>query len=55
MNRRTWELYAKSVAVFDTYYKSHDQYLEDHRRVPDSGDIAYIDDEGYYFIDRRRT
>ena len=50
------ELYAKSVAVFDTYYKSHDQYLEDHRDGYQTvGDIAYIDDEGYYFIcDRKR-
>ena len=50
------ELYAKSVAVFDTYYKSHDQYLEDHRDgFQTVGDIAYVDDEGYYFIcDRKK-
>ena len=50
------ELYAKSVAVFDTYYKSHDQYLEDHRDGYQTvGDIAYVDDEGYYFIcDRKK-
>ena len=50
------ELYAKSVAVFDTYYKSHDRYLEDHRDGYQTvGDIAYVDDEGYYFIcDRKK-
>jgi fatty-acyl-CoA synthase/long-chain acyl-CoA synthetase len=50
------ELYAKSLAVFDTYYKSHHQYLEDHRDGYQTvGDIAYVDDEGYYFIcDRKK-
>jgi fatty-acyl-CoA synthase/long-chain acyl-CoA synthetase len=50
------ELYARSSALFETYYKSHDKYLEDHRRGYQTvGDIAYIDEEGYYFIcDRKK-
>ncbi len=50
------ELYARSNALFDTYYKSHDKYLDDHRDGYQTvGDIAYVDDEGYYFIcDRKK-
>jgi fatty-acyl-CoA synthase/long-chain acyl-CoA synthetase len=50
------ELYARSNALFETYYKSHDKYLEDHRDGYQTvGDIAYIDEEGYYFIcDRKK-
>ena len=50
------ELYARSSALFETYYKSHDKYLEDHRGGYQTvGDIAYIDEEGYYFIcDRKK-
>ena len=50
------ELYARSSALFETYYKSHDKYIEDHRGGYQTvGDIAYIDEEGYYFIcDRKK-
>lgn len=50
------ELYARSSALFKTYYKSHDRYLEDHRDGYQTvGDIAYVDEEGYFFIcDRKK-
>ena len=43
-------------AMFDTYYKAEDKYEEDRRGdFHTVGDIAYRDDEGYYYIcDRKK-
>jgi len=50
------ELFVRSASVFADYYKQHDKYLEDNRHGYQTvGDIAYRDDEGYYFIcDRKK-
>ncbi len=50
------ELFVRSAGLFDTYYKAHDRYEEDdHGGWHTVGDIAYRDDEGYYFIcDRKK-
>jgi fatty-acyl-CoA synthase/long-chain acyl-CoA synthetase len=50
------ELYVRSGAVFTDYYKAHDRYEEDTRDgFHTVGDIAYRDDEGYYYIcDRKK-
>ena len=50
------ELYARSVALFDTYYKAEDKYLEDHLDgFQTVGDIAYKDQDGYFYIcDRKK-
>ena len=52
----TGELYVRSGAVFDDYYKQSDKYAEDHRDgFQTVGDIAYRDEEGYLYIcDRKR-
>jgi fatty-acyl-CoA synthase/long-chain acyl-CoA synthetase len=50
------ELYVKSPSVFADYYKQHDQFLKDQLDGYQTvGDIAYRDDEGYYYIcDRKK-
>jgi acyl-CoA synthetase (AMP-forming)/AMP-acid ligase II len=52
----TGELYVRSPSVFADYYKQHDRYLADRRDGWQTvGDIAYRDDEGYYYIcDRKK-
>jgi fatty-acyl-CoA synthase/long-chain acyl-CoA synthetase len=52
----TGELYVRSGSVFSDYYKQHDRFEEDHRDgFQTVGDIAYRDDEGYYYIcDRKK-
>jgi fatty-acyl-CoA synthase/long-chain acyl-CoA synthetase len=50
------ELYVRSTAVFDEYYKQQESY--DSARRGDFhtvGDIAYRDDEGYIYICDRKT
>jgi fatty-acyl-CoA synthase/long-chain acyl-CoA synthetase len=50
------ELYVRSTSVFDEYYKQPQSY--DSARRGDFhtvGDIAYRDDEGYYYICDRKT
>jgi acyl-CoA synthetase (AMP-forming)/AMP-acid ligase II len=50
------ELYIRSAVVFDEYYKRKDSY--DAARKGDFhtvGDIAYRDDEGYYYICDRKN
>ena len=50
------ELYVRSPATFADYYKQHDKFEEDHRDGYQTvGDIAYRDDEGYFYIcDRKK-
>ena len=52
----TGELFVKSPSVFVDYYKQHDQFEKDQRDGWQTvGDIAYRDDEGYYYIcDRKK-
>jgi fatty-acyl-CoA synthase/long-chain acyl-CoA synthetase len=50
------ELYVRSAGVFSTYYKAEDKYEEDKRGDYHTvGDVAYVDDEGYFYIcDRKK-
>ena len=52
----TGELYVRSPSMFETYYKAEDKYeaarLGEFHTV---GDIAYRDDEGYYYIADRKN
>jgi fatty-acyl-CoA synthase/long-chain acyl-CoA synthetase len=50
------ELFVRSPSVFADYYKQHDKYLDDHRDgFQTVGDIAYRDEEGFYYIcDRKK-
>ena len=52
----TGELFVKSPSVFADYYKQHDQFLKDQRdEYQTVGDIAYRDDEDYFYIcDRKK-
>ncbi len=50
------ELFVRSASVFNTYHKAHDKFLEEQREGWQTvGDIAYFDEEGFYFIcDRKK-
>ena len=50
------ELFVRSLSVFDEYHKAHDKYEEDRRgEFHTVGDIAYFDDEGFFYIcDRKK-
>ena len=50
------ELFVRSSSVFADYYKQHDKYEADMRGdFHTVGDIAYRDDEGYFYIcDRKK-
>ncbi|MEM9033986.1 MAG: AMP-binding protein [Actinomycetota bacterium] len=50
------ELFVKASSVFDTYYKAQEKYESEQRGdFHTVGDIAYFDDEGFYFIcDRKK-
>src|SRR3954470_3520662 len=52
----TGELFVRSASVFADYYKQHDKFLAEQRDgFQTVGDIAYRDDEGFYFIcDRKK-
>jgi fatty-acyl-CoA synthase/long-chain acyl-CoA synthetase len=50
------ELYVRSASMFETYYKAEDKY--EAARIGEFhtvGDIAYRDDEGYYYIADRKN
>ncbi len=50
------ELYLRSAGVFADYYKQHDKYEADMRADYHTvGDVAYRDEEGYFYIcDRKK-
>jgi fatty-acyl-CoA synthase/long-chain acyl-CoA synthetase len=50
------ELFVRSKTVFDTYYKAHEKFEEDRRgSFHTVGDMAYFDEEGFFFIcDRKK-
>jgi len=50
------EIFIRSPSVFSTYHKAQDKYLEDRRGdMQTVGDIAYFDEEGFYYIcDRKK-
>ena len=50
------ELAVKSPGVFDTYHKAREKYDEDKRgEYHTVGDVAYFDEEGFYYIcDRKK-
>ena len=50
------EVYLRSAGVFADYYKQHDKYEADMRDDYHTvGDVAYRDDEGYFYIcDRKK-
>jgi fatty-acyl-CoA synthase/long-chain acyl-CoA synthetase len=49
------ELFVRSASVFDAYYKAQEKYDEDRRGdFHTVGDIAYRDEEGYYYIADRK-
>ena len=50
------EVFIRASSVFETYHKAHDRYeADDHNGWHTVGDIAYRDDEGFYYIcDRKK-
>jgi acyl-CoA synthetase (AMP-forming)/AMP-acid ligase II len=50
------ELCVRAAGVFDTYYKADDLYQADRRGdFQTVGDVAYVDEDGYFYIaDRKR-
>ena len=50
------ELYVRSANMFSTYHKAHDKFMADRRQdMQTVGDIAYFDEDGFYYIcDRKK-
>ena len=55
-NNTPGELYVRAESVLETYYKAEEKFLADERDGWQTvGDIAYRDDEGFYYIcDRKK-
>jgi len=50
------ELYVRSATMFEVYYKAEDMYEADRRGdFHTVGDIAYRDEEGFYYIADRKS
>ncbi len=50
------ELFVRTTGAFDTYYKAAEKYEESRRGDwLTVGDVAYVDDEGYYYICDRKN
>src|SRR6185295_2791535 len=50
------ELYVSSGSVFDAYYKAEEKYEKGRRgRFHSVGDVAYRDEEGFYYICDRKN
>jgi fatty-acyl-CoA synthase/long-chain acyl-CoA synthetase len=53
---KTGELYVRSATTFDTYYKADEKYQENTRGdFHTVGDIAYRDEDGFYYIADRKN
>jgi len=54
--RQPGELFVRSAAMFSTYHKARDKFLADRRDGWQTvGDIAYFDEDGFYYIcDRKK-
>ena len=53
---KTGELYVRSATVFDSYYKAEEKYRAATRgEFHTVGDIAYFDEEGYFYIADRKN
>ncbi len=50
------EVFIRASSIFDTYHKAHDRYeADEHDGWHTVGDMAYRDDEGFYYIcDRKK-